>query len=68
MNYYKILYEFHYIGYVLDVENRPIEKANVTDELSSSVTNSFKNGSYMLSVGEGKCFIFIKTCVMELKI
>lgn len=46
-------YEFHYLGYVLDIENRPIEKANVTDELSSSVTKSFKNGSYKLSVGEG---------------
>jgi len=52
-NVFSTFYEFHYLGYVLDIENRPIENANVADELSSSITKSIKNGSYELSVEEG---------------
>lgn len=37
----------------MDVENRPIEGAIITDELTSSSSRSFHNGSYLLPVREG---------------
>ncbi|VVC30035.1 Peptidase M14, carboxypeptidase A,Carboxypeptidase-like, regulatory domain [Cinara cedri] len=40
-------------GYVLDIENKPIEKATITDESSFSVSTSYRNGSYSLPIGEG---------------
>jgi len=38
----------------MDIQNRPIDEAIITDELSSSSSKSCKNGSYNLPVGEGK--------------
>lgn len=43
-----------FLGYVLDIENRPIEEATIIDELSSSVSRSLRNGSYRLPIAEGK--------------
>lgn len=47
------------LGYVLDIQSRPIDEAIITDELSSSSSKSYKNGSYNLPVGEGK-FYFLE--------
>lgn len=61
---YNILYDLlYYLGYVLDIENRPIEGATITDESSSSVSKSYKNGSYNLLSGEGKLinYLILKT-------
>jgi len=44
----------------MDIENRPIEGAIITDDSSSSVSTSYHNGSYKLSVREG-AFILIYT-------
>lgn len=43
----------------MDIQNRPIDEAIITDELSSSFSKSYKNGSYNLPVGEGK-FYFLE--------
>jgi len=48
------------LGSVMDVENRPIEGATITDDSSSSVATSYHNGTYKLSVREGE-FIVIYT-------
>lgn len=47
----------YYLGYVLDIENRPIEGASIVDESSSSVSISYKNGSYKLPIEEGKLIL-----------
>jgi len=49
------------LGYILDIENRPIDEAIITDEISSSVSRSFSNGSYKLPVGEGKLLVILFT-------
>lgn len=41
----------------MDVENRPIEGAIITDDSSSSVSTSYHNGTYKLSVGEGEFIV-----------
>ncbi|XP_025200120.1 carboxypeptidase D isoform X1 [Melanaphis sacchari] len=40
-------------GSVMDIENRPIEGATITDDSSSLASTSYRNGTYKLSVGEG---------------
>jgi len=41
----------------MDIENRPIEGAIISDDSSSSVSTSSQNGSYKLSVGEGELIV-----------
>lgn len=57
-----------YSGYVLDIENRPIEGAVIADESSSAVSKSYKNGSYTLPVKEGKFYIRLLPTILEKKI
>jgi len=38
----------------MDIENKPIEGAIITDDSSSSVSTSYHNGTYKLPVGEGE--------------
>lgn len=42
----------------MDLENRPVKGATITDESSSSSSNSDNIGSYKLLVEEGKLFLF----------
>lgn len=56
-----------YSGYVLDIENRPIEGAVIADESSSAVSKSYKNGSYTLPVKEGKFYIWLLPTILEKK-
>jgi len=41
----------------MDIENRPIDGAIITDESSSLSSKSYKNGSYNLAVREGKIYV-----------
>jgi len=43
----------------MDIENRPIEGAIITDDSSSSVSTSYHNGTYKLSVGEGWTYYYL---------
>lgn len=49
--------QLYYLGNVLDLENRPVKGAIITDESSSSFSNSDTSGFYKLAVGEGKLLI-----------
>lgn len=54
---------FNYSGFILDIENRPVEGATITDESSYSVSTSFRNGSYSLPIGDGRLinYLILKT-------
>lgn len=43
----------------MDIENRPIEGAIITDDSSSSVSFSYHNGTYKLYVGEGWIYFYL---------
>lgn len=51
--------KFIYLGYILDIENRPIEGATIVDESSSSIFTSYKNGSYNFPIGEGNLLLLV---------
>lgn len=52
--FYNNIFQLYYLGDVLDLENRPVKGATITDESSSSFSKSDNSGFYKLAVGEGK--------------